>query len=157
MTKYYHAENCNRKFNNGVEFQPYSLAGGTWNGVFATEDQAQQDYLGALAGNPTTAVREIQEDEYNRAVASVSGVKNYSPSPEPFKPKPVKAQAVRVAEKAGVVVQEPAPKPEEPPPVTAKPLENVNEALQVDKVEKAGDETLKAPAPKKQPQTPKAT
>lgn len=151
-TKYYHAENCNRRFEHGVEFKPYSLLGGTWNGLFATESHAQQEYLTGLAINPSTAVREITEEEYTRRLAMTNGVKDYSPIPDPFKVKPApKPPAARLAAKAGVVVNDPEPRVEEQPLKASEPLPSVSDALVVDTVEKAGE----VPALKPSPAAPK--
>lgn len=65
--KYYHAENSTRVFNvNGREvlFQPYSYFGGTWRGIYATEDEVIQSGLDNMTLTPQNAIQEITREDY---------------------------------------------------------------------------------------------
>lgn len=150
-TKYYHALNCNRGFQSGVEFRPYSNLGGTWWGVFATDDEAQQRYLDSLATNKETAVTVVTEDDFDKAIVQASGNAGlYSPTPQPYNaPKAKPAAGLKIADKAGVVDENPEP-PEAAPVATGEPIANVSEAMVVGKVETGAAAETTAPAkPKK--------
>lgn len=68
MTKYYHADNVNRRIKVGGQqflFEPYGQFAGVWSGVFATENDSQQAALSAAVGQRGVSVREITQEEYD--------------------------------------------------------------------------------------------
>jgi hypothetical protein len=68
-TKYFHAENSNRKITvDKLEFtfEPYEVFGGSWMGVYKAEREDESAALSSLTADPKTAVTEISAAEYDK-------------------------------------------------------------------------------------------
>jgi hypothetical protein len=138
-TKYYHAENCNRRIANGGQefrFEPYALFGGTWRGVFATADAGQQSALDRLASDKRSAIREIKEADYLKFHGSLpEHLKGYNPPPDQGERKTPVIEAAITPTPSGqpaIVDREPEQVVEEPVP-TGEPVEE-KEVLAVGEV-----------------------
>lgn len=133
-TKYYRADNSNRRIKAGAfsfAFEPYGQHGGSWQGVYATDNEAHQIALAGVAGNPRNAVYEITAEEYERLSKKKVTPPNFSASGNwsaPSSPPP--QPRTHLAGKGGaVVVENPSPLPDEPkaPPI----IEKIEDVLKV--------------------------
>lgn len=145
MTKYYHAENCNKRIKSGKTdflFEVYGQFQGVWLGIFATDDEQQQAALDNLAATPSSAVTAISEADYqvNLKKKWLDTRAAKLPSQEPKAPAHLLGKVAAVADK-------PSPGPVNSAPVILKPVElpeSVESVIKVGKV--AISPTASAPA-----------
>jgi hypothetical protein len=142
-TKFYHALNCHRRIAAGgllFTFEAYGQIGGSWCGVLATENAAEQAALDGLVKDPASAVSELTEGEYSSkkgvAIRRERDLRSLNPLPLPAAPSLTPAQA-RIANKAAVLVEKASEHPVEPP--APKPereaVESVADALSLGTVQ----------------------
>lgn len=142
--KCYRAENCNRHIQakNGMvfEFQPVGYLGGSWRGVYATDDPKRQAALAQVMQSDKSITEITAEDYQKLSKKKVPASQNYNPlHTQPLKPEP---QALVGA--GAVVVENPSGSEAPPAATQGKPLESLDAALQVGEVKEDG----KAPEPK---------
>lgn len=120
-TKYYHAENANRRIRqDGYEFlfDAYAQFAGTWRGVYQTSDEGEIIALDRVAANPRNGVTEITAAQYE-----ASAKKKAKPS-SALSPTLKQGQQVQVKEKPAVLVEGRPPSPGDDK-VEAKSLEEL--------------------------------
>lgn len=156
-TKFYHAENCNRVISHGgraFPFKPYRRFGGTWQGTYFTNDEAEQAGLDALTANRKTAVTEITGDQWKAKTGSVRPdlLENYNPPLPPAEnsaPLPTVTSPVGGGERlvaSNAVVVETAGPENQKNPAEGSPVESVEAALTVGDVAPPAPTTLTPPA-----------
>lgn len=129
MRKFFLADNSNRIIKSqGYEFvfESFDNFGGSWRGVYTTEDPGELVALEALTGDPRTAVSETDQEYYERASKKKALMpKEYSLSA------PQNSRQVAIKQSpAAVVVQSPLPSPES---LTAAPatIQTAEAAVQI--------------------------
>lgn len=123
MRKFYRAENANRRINSGgfsFIFEPYENFGGTWRGVYTTEDNGEMSALNSVTADARTAVTEISQSEYEAYAKKKAPV----PSQQSDQSKTPLLQ--------GAIIQSPAVLVVEPEPHMVEPEAPLLAALQVD-------------------------
>lgn len=134
-TRYFTAQNASRSFQ-GISFTVYNRIAGCAYGYYATSEESELKILDDLKETPTSAVKEITEDEYQTLVKKNQSLqsntlKPVAQSPVPPLPAvtPVEVPSPDIS-KSPVAVTEPAPEPApETEPVT------VDDALSTGTVE----------------------
>lgn len=135
-TKYFRAENA---FNpvGGVRFTVYGIIGGSHCGVYAADDEAEQQTLSSLGGS----VQEITQSDYDEAI------KKKRPDSDttltPYRKAPL--SGMNLKGNRAVVVGGEGQEPEAPLKLDTK-VETVDQALEVDSASPANE-----PAPIAQP------
>lgn len=101
-SKYYLAHNAGSRLVGGQQFEVTQIFGGTAIGVFEATTAAQQEVLDLAVKNPTEAVEEITQSQYDaelkKKVPSFSNFQRSNLTPKP--------QQTPLKETAGVVVEE---------------------------------------------------
>lgn len=132
MSRYFHAENCNRSIA-GLVFEPYDSVAGSWFGVYEAQSDADISNLSGLASNPRNAVTEISASEYGdllkkKAPALAQSVHSNHPSTSGWQ---IKGQGAAVVNENPVVEVQPA----------SSEIKTLDDALSISVVEVV--ETLK--------------
>jgi hypothetical protein len=128
--QFYHTENCNRLIRHGghqFAFQPYEMLGGTWCGIFATENPDEIKVLDELVNDKNSAVTSINAEEFElcsekKARAARGNLNTSLVQPEPTPAPDVSASAV------GGPGEPVETNPDAEPPASA-PLENAEAAV----------------------------
>lgn len=132
---YFHADNANRVIKSQqyeFRFEQYDCFGGSWRGLYATENEGEIIALSALTQDPRTAVTELTQAEYD-AIAK----KKPAPSPasKAWSPPP----GARINQSpAALVVNPQSPEPAPAAPVYgeagAPQVENLDAVLELGQV-----------------------
>ncbi len=106
--RFYRADNCNRLIQWGsfqFEFQPYDCIGGSWCGLFATDDTGKIAALDGLVKTPGTAVFEVSEAEFMQMAKKKerAALAGYNPFTLPALKQTLPAMAIRGTGNARVV------------------------------------------------------
>lgn len=97
MTKFYEAENCNRKIEsngNSYRFHPWGTIGGSLCGVFCAQTEQEIVDMDALVKTQKSLISPISEEEYNhrlgiRALRQPSSFLSADSGPGQRQPKPL--------------------------------------------------------------------
>lgn len=136
MTKFYHAENAGRGLIGGVLFTIYATGAGTKWGVYATDNQQEQQDLDPLCGS--AGISSIDEIEYEDCIKKkprpTESILQLLPPRQPSMDLPIKGK--------GAVVGGENEEPEGPVQVQTT-VETLDQALELGEAKPSNE----APAP----------
>ena len=124
--RYFFAQNAGRLIGGTLEFNIYDVIGGSAVGVYETEDPAELELLDKLIADPSSAVSEISQAEYEGELKKKRpGFRPYIPS----NPSPKPSASPMKGHGAVVVVEQPPEAKEEV--VEIKGQATIEDALKV--------------------------